>query len=203
MIDPNVLSSAWDSSQEFADKIYFKNKKKFKFIKYGFLVLVLVGFVFLLRSCFSASALTQSSFTSYGDLYSNDSYANRMLTFVPEKKKYVVARTGESEYIVFYSKDVVYSNSKYSSDLVNYVRYYRTGSSYNYQWDYESGQVSHFQLNPSGYVVTSNVNDYLESSRSWSYDDRSDTVIIKQLVMVFLPIILFANLWGCLKREFI
>lgn len=200
-MDFSNLAAAFASGDHVADVIFFHNRKFFKVLKYILLFLVVFGLVMLFKSCTSASALGITH-NVYGDLYGTDNNSSRLLSFVPERENYIVARTGEYEYILFYSIDgFEFSNNKFtSSDVVNYVRYYRTGS-YPYVYEYESGSINSLTLNLNNYVVCSNNDDYNKSSRSWSYDDRSDTVTIKYLCFIFLPILLFANLWGCLKHD--
>lgn len=202
-MDFSNFASAFASGDHIADVIFMHNRKFFKILKYILLALVIFGLIMFFKSCTSASALGITH-NVYGDLYGTDNNSSRLLSFVPERENYIVARTGEYEYIVFYSmNDFIFSNNKFtSSDVVNYVRYYRTVS-YPYVYEFESGSIDSLTLNLNNYVVCSDNDDYNKSSHSWSYDDRSDTVTIKLLCFIFLPILLFANLWGCLKHDFI
>lgn len=199
-----LMLESLNKGKDFADAVYFKNKTKFKIVKWLLIVCLVVGFIFLLKSCLSASALSQTSFIAYADVTGTDSNVTRLLTMIPERENYLVSRVGEFDYFIFYGDSLEYKNNKYVSDSeINYIRYYRLGSGMSYQYYYDAGSISSLSLNPNNFLVSSNIDDYKFNSRSWSYDDRSDTVTIKLLCMVFLPIILFANLWGCIKHEYI
>lgn len=191
---------AFENGQKLADYIYFKYKWVFKVIKYFLILLICIGFIFALRSCLSASALSQSSFTCYSDLYYNDTNSNRLISFVPKNERYLIARVSEYEYICFYGNSLSYSNSVYSATDINFIRYYRTSSSYSSSYSYESGTLSTLTLNSNNYVVTSNVNSSL-SSNNFNYDNYNNLSNLFILCSCFFVIFAFTSLWRCLPKN--
>lgn len=183
--------------KEFGEIFYIKHHKFFCFLKYFLIAVVtsvLLGLV--LRFCF-ASALTVSTDS---DVLQNSSYVQNLLSLIPDDNysdDYVVFSDSDYSYYCFYGKFFL-NNNIISGDNLNYIRYYRNPNSYN--WSYTFGSDS-LKLTINN-IICSNL-DIQRASNSWSYDNFSNTKITTICCLAFIPILLFANLWGCIRHDFV
>lgn len=197
------IKEFFESGKNFSDYIYFKHEKGFKVFRYFLIILnvfiILFCLIFGISKLVSASALTTST---NSDLLSNSNYVNNLLSLIPDNqycKKYVVFSNGDYSYYCFYG-DLSYSNNKIIGTDINYIRYYRIQDGYNYSYKYDFG-IDDLSLNVNN-IVCSNLN-FEKSSFSWSFDNWSNQKISTVCIIAFIPILLFANLWGCLRHDYI
>lgn len=187
----------FEMGKNFGDFFYFKNENKFKYIKWVFVALVVAAFIGLVMKSVSASALTTST---YDDLTANSNTVQNLLSLIPDEAysdDYVVFSDNDYSYYCFYG-DLKSENNKITGSDLKYIHYFRQGSGYNYNYFFGTDTLD---LSVSD-VVTSNMN-IEKASNSWNFDNWKDTKITKICCLAFIPIILFANLWGCVKHDFI
>lgn len=194
------MNDMFKQGQEFADCLYFCHRGAFKFIKYIIIALIISALVGLTARFVSASALTTST---VNNVYGNSSVVNELLSLVPEGDKYdyVVFRDGDYSYYLFYGHDFSIQNDILSApNDTNYVHYYRLGSgvSYTYQYDFGVDSLSLYVND----VVTSNM-DFELASSSWNFENYQNQVLAVICLLAFLPILVFVNALGVIKREFI
>lgn len=190
----------FSQGQYFADYLYFRHKGVFKIVKYFIIALVVSALVGLSARFFSASALSTST---TNNLYGNSSTVNELLSLVPvsEGVDYVVFRNDDYSYYCFYGSDFKYVNGVLSAPSdTNYVHYYRSSSGVSYSYEYSFGSDS-LSLSVND-VVTSNL-DFEYASSCWNYENYYNQSVALMCLLAFLPILIFVNAIGVIKREFV
>lgn len=135
-------------------------------------LIILISVTFLISCfCFNASALTISD--TYSDVASTASQATNLINLACKYTSFV-----DSDYVIFcdeqYSYYIVWGDLQVDNTYsvtgsdIEYIRYYRSGSSGSYSYYYLYGTDSTFSLNCSN-VCTSNLDDF--GMRSAVYDE--------------------------------
>lgn len=183
--------------KEFSDAFYFKHKKFFHFFKY-FVISVLTSVLLGLILKFSfASALSTSTDS---DVLQNSSYVANLLSLIPDDNysdDYVIFSDSDYSYYCFYGKFSV-NNNIITGENLNFIHYSRNPNSYS--WSYSFG-TDNLSLTVED-IICSNLNIQM-ASNSWSYDNFSNTKITTICCLAFIPILLFSNLWGCIRHDFV
>ena len=148
--------------------------------------------LFVSCTCFSSAALTFNS--TYSDVTSTSSQAVNLVNFAMSYDDFV-----SSEYVVFCNEqysyyivwgDLSYNGTTVSGSDVQYLRYYRDGSGTSYQYTYQYGTDSSFNLTPS-HICTSNIRNFGFSSSTYQeykhyYDYSCFIVFVGSVLLVFL-----------------
>lgn len=107
----------------------------------------------------SLPALALSSST-YADLSATSSHVQNLLSCAMNYNSflvsdYVVFQNGQYSYYIVWSDKLEYSSGTVSSDSsVEYISYIRTGSGYDYAYNYSYGTVETFDLNVQHMTVS-------------------------------------------------
>lgn len=200
----------FNMGDDIADYIYHKHPKIFKFFRFLLRELVHVIFSLVCTLIILYSFTDVFALTCETDLPVTgvSSYANSLLTMIPDDYhgKYVVFHTpytnNTNRYYLYWGP--LYVDDENGQIIIttkglsaNYVRYmYDKNIS---DWTYLTGkQTLKLTVND---VVCTNL-DLPLGSKSYQYEDHINNNTIVTGLMVFLPILLFANLWGAVKHDF-
>ena len=128
-----------------------------KILKYFFFFILAIFFV----NNRSVNALSISS--TYRDVPPNNSNATNLLSLAQnydsfKDSKFVIFSDSSDSYYIVWSDNLKLSNDAVVGDKIEYLRYYRYSSGYNYQYVY--GTDTSFRLAPSSYHSTSNIDGY-------------------------------------------
>lgn len=163
-------------------------------------IILFLCLIFMFISCisFSSAALTVNS--TYSDVTSTSSQAVNLVNFAMSYDSFI-----DSDYVVFcneqYSYYIVWGDLSYDGTAVTgndieFLRYYRSGSTGSYAYSYDYGTDSTFNLTP-GHMCTSNIRNFGFSSSTYHeykhYYDYS-------CFIVFVGSILFVILISQLRR---
>lgn len=185
--------------EDVSNLIYYKHKKLFKFLKILFYVGLALILVLVIGSVVSKAEGTVLNLTPSEHLFSDSSVSQHLITLVPLKDDYCICQVGDYDYYLFFG-DLEVLNQKIigsSCEVRHYVRV-QNGYSYSYQL---SSSVSDVQCSLNNYVVTSNLN----GSQLSHVQAREDLHFYFRYLVAFLTwfiILVFCNLWRCLKREY-
>lgn len=154
----------------------------------------------------SAKALGQTFNTNaFNDVYYNDTISNRLMSFVPYDKSYCVVQVNDYDYYVFFSnhKDSTLNNGVMTFNNCDYVRYYRQGSNYAYNYQYSVGSYDTVNITLNNKVVTSDIDDYKYSSHSFIYHSYVNEYRLINIVVIFFIIITTAQCLVVVKRKLV
>lgn len=133
---------------------------------------------------FAVPSFALTSSTS-DNLFSSSSVVNNLISLVPDNTDYVIWNDSDNSYYLAYG-GISVNNNSFTSDDVNLVHYYRSGSIASYNYSFSNNQS--LSLNVSK-VVTSNVPHYL-SSVNLNYENHrlSHLIYIALLVAAIFTV---------------
>lgn len=141
-------------------------------------------------------ALAAISSSVYGSVSPTSGYISFFADFLPKipwGADYVLFRSGQYTYSLCYG-DIAYSSGTFSgSDLHSVVLTLNNGYNSDYSISFDSGSLS---LNPSSYIVFSNLGDYPTLSPSWT----AEYALIFALCVLMLCSLL-RSIWSWLIRS--
>lgn len=138
------------------------------------LFLFVIFFTLTIVPCMALEVSPSNNVTSTSTNANNlINYANSYSNFV--YSDYVVLQSGDNEYYIVWGNDFTVNNSIVTSDKVEFIRYYRTGTMNN-SYIYDYGTSDNFRLTLNDYVVTSNLNIGMTSSIFDSYRTNYYTI---------------------------
>lgn len=149
--------------------------------------LVILTVLMLFSFILPASALTVSD--TYSDVASTSSQANNLINLAASYDDFI-----ESKYVVFcdvqYSYYIVWGDLQVENGIVSgadiqYIRYYRTGTTSSYTYEY--GTDVSFGLNPD-HICTSNLSEFGFKSAVYSEYELFDDI---EKFLVFMTAFLF------------
>lgn len=153
----------------------------------------------LIVTVFTMSAFALSSST-YGDMNVTSTQTQNLLSLAMNydsflMSDYVIYQSEQySYYIVWTDKLNVSSNTVSSEGSVEYIRYYRNGSTGNYSYSYDYGTDSTFRLTANHQTV-SNVEGLGFKSELWqSFKDSYNRRYFQIFGMAALLVIMFVTL---------
>lgn len=163
---------------------------------------VFICFIFIFSLILPCSAFTTS--TNY-DVFGNNSTCINLLSLLPDdfNGDYVVFRTDYSIsnsncYYLFYG-DISYNSSNNtitSNGSIDYIRQLSTSSGYTYTMGSQSLTLT------CNNVVCTTLDDVPLGSISYTQSSYNTDKLILLVVLIFCPILLFANLWGLFKHDY-
>lgn len=111
----------------------------------------------IIFALFSVSSFALTS-TTYADLSSTSSQGQNLLNLALnhdtfKNKDFVIYQDGQYSYYIVWG-DLTYAGSRVSADKIEYIRYYREGSSYDYTYSYIYGTDTQFSLTVNNLVVS-------------------------------------------------
>ena len=159
-----------------------------------FLAMVSLSVCLFLSFSIGVSAL---SINTYGHVASTNSNVINLINYAQSfdsfrNSDFVVVQSDQNDYYIVWSDQLVYGSMVTGSD-VEYIRYYRTGTTNN-QYTYVYGTDSNFTLNLN-HVVTSNISDL--GFTSAVYDTYQTNQNINNMLIFFggfLFVIMLLNL---------
>ncbi len=162
------------------------------------LSLFLLILSFMLLPAFNVNALTINS--TYRDMPPSNSTTSNLLSLAQNydsfnNSKFVIFSDSQYSYYIVWGKDIKLENNRLVGSKIDYLRYYRINSSYDYQYTY--GTDTSFSLT-SSYHDTSNIDGYgfvsLSNLEYRYYSDQKNSYI---LLIAFAFVIAIT----CLKRS--
>lgn len=168
---------------------------RIKVLNYFFIFLL--AFIFV--NCNHVSALSISS--TYRDVPPNNSNATNLLALAQnydsfKGAKFVIFSDSNDSYFIVWSDNLKLSNDAVVGDKIEYLRYYRYSSGYNYQYVY--GTDTSFRLAPSSYHSTSNIDGYGFVSAN---NQQFDIYYYLKYFLIFMTAFLFIIALTSLKRS--
>lgn len=151
---------------------------------FSFVAVFLVLFVAVFMS-FSVTALS-ASVSVYAGVSDSDQIVKNLIGIYQNDNsydpfnEYVVLRSGQYEYYVFFGKDL--------SDDYRYYRYYGTQNGYNTVWQIDTGTGNNLRIDSHGYLYVGNtqgaINSEKETSNKYLYVIMSVAILIA-IVVIF------------------
>lgn len=169
-----------------------------------FIRIGLISFIIVLCVIISSLKPTQALSTStYYDLSSQSSQVYLLTSLLPNNfyGDYVVFRSGEYDYYIFYGDlSLSNNNAHIIGENLNYIKYYRTGSGYSYSYSYEYG-TDDLDLTLNN-VVTSNLNFEL-SSQYYEFNTQIYEYKLLTIVIIFFIIMSTLSCLSIVKRKLV
>lgn len=159
-----------------------------------FILSIFIFFIFE----FNVSALTINS--TYRDMPPSNSTTSNLLSLAQNydsfrNSKFVIFSDSQYSYYIVWGKDIKLENNRLVGSKIEYLRYYRINSSYDYQYTY--GIDTTFNLT-SSYFNTSNIDGYGFVSMNnleyrYYYDQKNNFILL--IAFAFLIAV------TCMKRS--
>lgn len=164
------------------------------------ILLFLLSFVLLVSAMtFSSSALTVSD--TYSDVASTSSQAVNLVNYAMSyddfiNSDFVVFCDEQYSYYIVWSDELSYDGSTVTGTDIQYIHYYRSGSSGSYSYSYQYGTDTSFGLS-SSYVCTSNIDDFgFKSAVFEEYYEQYELKWFLILIGSFLFVLMISALRG-------
>lgn len=157
--------------------------------------------VILITSCLLVNVSALNVNDTYSDVASTSSQANNLINYAMSyddflNSDFVIFCNAQNSYYIVWSDELVYDGSIVKGTDIQYIRYYRSGTTGNNAYVYDYGVDSSFNLR-STYVCTSNIKDF--GFRSAVFEDYYHQHIIKSfciLIASFLFVMFISALRG-------
>lgn len=161
-----------------------------------FIVFLMLLVLSLSILTFNTSALTVSD--TYSDVASTSTNSNNLINMAIKYKsfnesKFVIFCDQQNSYYIVWSKDLSYNGSKVTGTNIEYVRYYRTGTtSSTYVYDY--GTDISFSLTADN-LCTSNLENFGMASATYEqYKSDAEKLGLLILIGSFLFVMMLIGL---------
>lgn len=125
-----------------------------------------------------------ANYTAYSSVSSSDSVTKNLIGIYRNSpdfdpfNQYVVCRTGQYEYYVFYAKNL--------AEDYKYYRYHGTVNQGYVNYYYDSGEGNNLRINTAGYKVVGNVEDSIASEQFETFKFQFVLIPLAILLLVLL-----------------